>query len=265
MKRFYVFFTIVICFNISFAQDFEVAPVLMKFTAEPGQSQTRVLSVRNHANSKQKFTLKLSDYTIDKDGNKKAVPAGSTERSCTNWMTLNPTFFELNPNESAEIDVLMNVPSTGNTSTWGMIIVQAVKEKSASQADKEMATGVVIVPRIVALVQQSPKSNTNYNGTIQNLKEITKEGNVQREFEVEVENTGDKVLDAKVSLALANIMTAEEERFDSEKVTVYPGSTRKITLKLPKAIATGKYALAAILDYGHRKPIEATQIMIDQQ
>lgn len=246
-----------------FAQDFEVAPVLIGFNANPGEIQTRKVNLINHSSKPQKYTFKLSDYVLDKDGNKKSVPPGSSNRSCTDWITINPAFIELNPNQSATIDVLITVPKDGFATKWCMIHVESTKEQSGFDVDKSLATGVVLVPRIVILVKQSPKSNNNYKATITNLKEVAKAGDSKRSFEVLVTNTGDNVVDATVTLAVANLQTAQEEKFSPVKATIYPDAARIVKLELPKELTPGKYALAAILDYGHRQPLGGTQLLLE--
>lgn len=245
------------------SQDFEVAPVLVSFDANPGENQNRTLAVRNHSNEKQKFGLSLADYTIDENGAKGAVEAGSTDRSLADWLTINPSFVELNPNESAEVELMITVPRTGFNTRWGMVHVEVVKEQTATEADKQLATGVVIVPRIVVLVKQSPRSNQNFRGTVHGLREVTEPGQESRSFEAILTNTGDKVLDAKVFLALANLETAEEKQFSPTTVSVYPGQQRKVVLTLQENPGPGQYALAFLMDYGNRAPIEGAQILLN--
>lgn len=246
------------------AQDFEVSPVLMSFTADPGEAQTRQIMLINHSPKPQKYTLKLADYTTDNDGNKKPAPAGSTKRSCADWLTLNPSFVELNPNQSITIDAMMSVPRDGFTARWCMVYIEAAHEQSPFEADKSLATGVTLVPRIVILVKQSPKSNQNYQATISNLREITKPGDSFRTFKATITNTGENIIDANVNLDIANMQTAAEQKFPPVKVTVYPDASRDIELQLPtKNLNKGKYALAAILDYGHRQPLGGTQLLLE--
>ncbi len=245
------------------AQDFEVAPVVINFTANPGEIQTRQINLINHSPKPQKYTLKLSDYEIDSEGNKKAVPLGTSKRSCADWITLNPSFVELNPNQSISIEALMTVPKDGFNARWSIIYVEVSKEQSSSDVDKNLATGVILIPRIVIMVNQSPTSNNNFKATITGLKEVSKPGDKQRSFEVLVSNTGDNVVEGNVTLALANIQTAKEEKFSPVKVTVYPDASRIVTLQLPAALTKGRFALAAILDYGHRQPLEGTQLMLE--
>jgi len=257
----FIIFTFISYFAV--AQDFEVAPVLVSFDANPGETQNRTLTVRNHGNEIQKFILSLADYSIDINGTRTAAEAGSSSRSLADWITINPSIVELNPNEPAEAELIITVPRTGFNTRWGMVHVEVAREQIASEADKQLATGVVIVPRIVVLVNQSPRSNQNYQGKVFDLKDVTEPGQRSRSFEATLENTGDKVLDAKIYLALANLETAEERQFNSSSVAVYPDQQRKVVLTLPENPAPGQYALAFLMDYGHRAPIEGAQILLN--
>ena len=263
MSRFKTLFFLLFLATCTFAQDFEVSPVLMSFNADPGEIQKKEINLINHSGKPQKYSLKLADYVMDKDGNKKNIPLGTSKRSCADWITLNPSFVELNPNQAATIEALMTVPKDGFSAKWCMIQVEVAREQSAFEADKALATGVMLVPRIVILVKQSPKSNNNYRASISGLKEITKNGDKMRTFEVVVTNMGDNVIDATVNLALADIQTAKEQKFSPVRATVYPDASRTLKLELPNTLTKGNYALAAILDYGHHQPLGGTQIMLD--
>ncbi|MFT5820424.1 MAG: hypothetical protein ACI8ZM_001666 [Crocinitomix sp.] len=263
MKHLFTLFIFLLLAGFSKAQDFEVAPVVLNFNANPGEIQQTIVTIRNHANIKQAYTFNLGDFEIDSVGRKKRMPAGESERSCANWITVSPSFVELNPNEELQVTVIMTVPKNGTSSKWGMIYVQAAAEQDENPIDKQLATGIKVVPRIVILVNQSPAINCNYKGTISNLVEITAASDTARTFKVEVENIGDKIIEAKVQLALANLETAQEQKFKSTMQRLYPGEKRFFTLSLPKNInGSGEHALAAILDYGHGTNLEGAQIII---
>lgn len=244
-------------------QDFEVAPVLVSFNANPGEIQTRTVTIRNHNNTRQKFLLSLSDYDIKYDGTKNTLKAGTSPRSLMQWLTINPAFVELNPNESAEVQLIMTVPRSGFSTRWGMVHVEIAREQAVSEVDKELATGVRLVPRIVVLVKQSPRSNQNYRGKVTGLAEVTEPGNEFRSFEATLVNEGDKILEAKVYLALANLNTMEELQMEPRSVTVYPDNTLKVKLSLDQPLGPGQYALAFLMDYGHRSAIEGAQMMLE--
>lgn len=245
------------------AQDFEVAPVIVNFDANPGEIQKAEVTIRNHANIRQSYTLTLGDFIIDENGEKKRIPAGQSDKSCANWTTITPSFIQLNPNEEKSVSVLMTVPKDGYSTRWCLLYVQTAEEQTENPVDKQLQTGIKVKPRIAVLINQSPKTNTNFKGKIYDLKDITTPEDSTYMYQVTVENTGDKILEAKVQLYLANLSTATEKKFPVKMQRVYPGEKRVFILPLPKDAGTGKHALAAILDYGHGSKLEGTQIMID--
>jgi hypothetical protein len=254
--------------SVSFAQDFEVAPAKLNYDCEPGQIQTKTITIRNHANQKQQFTLVVADMKLDsiKTPN---TPKGTaseqskTAKSCKDWLTVNPSFFDLNPNDKIEVKVIMQVPA-GESSTRGALIqISPTEEQTALGADKQMKPAIKVRPRIAVKVVQSPRSNTNYKGSITNLKEITQAKDTARSFQVKVMNTGDKMLDARIYLVLSNLETAKEIKDKPQKISLFPGVSQMITLHFPKNVPSGKYSLAAILDYGNNSSLEAVQMNIE--
>ncbi|UTW63363.1 hypothetical protein KFE98_04170 [bacterium SCSIO 12741] len=243
------------------AQDFEVAPVVMSYQVEPGNIETKKVTITNHANEPQRFVFKMADYGVNEKGGKYSMEVGTSERSLSSWMTINPGYLDLNPNESATFDVIITVPQNNFQTRWGMIHVQSREKEGVDPIDKDKtAAGVIVLPRIAILVKQSPKSNNNYKSRVFDLHELDEKFNGFRVFEVTVENTGDKIVEGELSLALANIETAVEEKYQPKKITVYPGHPLKVKLVLPTQLSPGNYALAALFNYGHRQPIEATQV-----
>ena len=263
MKRiiFSVFLASIVC--SLFGQDFEVSPVAVNFTAEPGENQVRKINIINHSPRPQKYQFKINDFLLDTDGVVRPMALGINKRSCAEWLTLNPSFIELGPNQSATVDMIITVPKDGFTARWANVGVEPVKEQNAFEADKNLSQGVLIVPRISIQVRQSPRSNRSYRASINNLREITKTTDTIRVFEVMVQNSGDNILSANVHLILANVNSGDEQKFEATNFTIYPDGKRLLKLHVPRNIAKGKYALAAILDYGHRQPLEGTQLMID--
>ena len=247
--------------SFSFAQDIEVAPAKLNYDCEPGQIQTKTITIQNHSNEKPQFTLSIGEMQTDIVG--KATSKINPERSCKNWITLNPSFFDANPNEIKEGKVIVQVPPGKSQTTWAIIYVTPTEEQTSTTADKSMKTGIRLKPRIGVKVIQSPKSNKNFKGTISDLKEITKAKDTLRTFEVKVNNTGDKVLEGKIYLVLSDLTTAKEIKAKPAKVSVMPGVKRTSKLILPKNVPPGKYSLAAILDYGNNSALEAAQMNIE--
>lgn len=245
------------------SQDFEVAPAKIFFEAEPGQSQTIPVTITNHSNIKQAYIMELSDFIVNKEGQSVMMPASSTEHSLVNWLRINPPFIELNPNESRQIMLSIQAPTGDYTTKWANVFVKATTEQTAFNVDKGTQTGLQVSPQIVIQVHQSPKSNVNYRMKISNLTEITSPNDTLRTFQAVIDNLGDKITQCKVILLAADLSTAKETIITEVKFSSYPDSQRIMKLIMKNILPAGKYALAAILDYGSRNNLEGTQLLID--
>jgi hypothetical protein len=245
------------------AQDFEVAPVILEYNAEPGDNQSKVITIRNHNNKKTSYLISLADFLPSITGDNKTLPPNSTKRSCANWLNINPSFFELNPGDEIQIQVSMMVPNDQYSAAWCLLYIQPTIEQSSWSADKNLGTGITVSGRIGVIINQSPKSNTNHALKISSLNEITALGDRERVFSATVENLGDKITKSKVYLIASNIKTAEEKQFPPIEFVVFPKMSRTIQLTMPTELATGSYSLAAILDYGTKYSLEGTQIIIE--
>ncbi len=250
-------------FTKLFSQGFEVAPVILNFSAEPGTSEKKTLTISNYFNQKKSFTLSAGDFSRNDKGDKVYYDAGKLgARSCSDWLTINPSYVEINPNESKEIVVTMTVPSGQNNTRWSLIYVRAAKEQSTFNADKSMSGGVVISPTIGIQVYQSPKSNRKYSAKISNLKEITKPGDKDRTLSVKVDNVGDKNLECKLFLLISNLEKATETKTKAIQIPMLPGGSQEAKLTLPNNLEKGTYSVAAILDYGGGTDMEGIQMEI---
>lgn len=246
------------------AQDFEVAPAIMHFAAEPGESKTMALTILNHANVDQEFNIRVKDFMFNKEGNLVQMPAGSTEHSLSKWISINPPHLNLKPNESRQVLVSIQAPVGDYSTRWTNLIIRSVEEQTAAFADKKVKTGLLVNGEIVVQVYQSPKSNVNYKMKIAGITEITSQKDTVRRFKALVDNIGDKITNCKVTLLANNLSTAEETILQTINFKMLPDGQREIILKMsPKALPPGKYALAAILDYGKQSNLEGTQMIID--
>jgi len=245
------------------AQDFEVSPAIIDFNAEPGQTQTIPINIINHANKRSSFIITLGDFIVNKEGQKIQMPPASTEHSLVNWISINPPFLEMNPNESRQIMMSIQAPVGDYTTKWANIFLRTTTEQTAMLADKNLQTGMLLQGQIVIRAYQSPKSNVNYRMKITGLSEISTGTDTIRRFRANVDNLGDKISECKVTLLASNLSSGQETKLQEIEFKSFPDSQTDIKLQLAKdALPPGKYALAAILDYGSQSNLEGTQMLI---
>jgi len=258
-----LFVVLVLLSRFTFGQDFEVSPLQLFFNAEPGESQSKYIKIINHKSTTETFVLKLKDISIDSKGAQKYEDAGSMKNSLADFITMSPSFFELNPNEVQEVAVTIQQPVDEFGSRWGVIQIGTAIEQTSFSADKGISAGMSISGRIIVDVFQTPGTNKSYKATITNLTEVTTETDSVRTFSMLINNLSDIITNCDVYLVATDIRTAEEFYLPKNKFTLYPKSTQKTSLKLITPLPKGKYSLAAILDYGSKTNLEGTQIIIE--
>jgi hypothetical protein len=262
MKRNFVVLLSLFLAKVLFSQDFEVSPILLFFNAEPGESQTKFLNIKNHSSQPETFILSISDYSIDNKGKGTYVDAGSLKQSIADWTSIAPSFFELQPNGEQQIAVTMQQAADDFGSKWGVIFVRTAKEQTTYSADKTLAAGMTMSARIAVDVYQTPGSNKEYKATIGNLTEIGLQEDSTRTFSAVVNNLSDIITNCKVYMIATNVQTSEEFMFGEEKFVMFPKSSRKMELFLSVKLPKGTYSLAAILDYGSKTNLEGAQTII---
>ncbi|MBW6478897.1 MAG: DUF916 domain-containing protein [Bacteroidales bacterium] len=265
MKRTALLITAILLIISSFrleAQDFEVAPVRVNFNVTPGESQSRTVTIKNHGNRKETFSIRLNDYLVQRQGDMELLPAGSTRNSISGWINLNPSFVELQPNESANIQVNLQAPTDDFSAKWGIMSFFTTAEQTAFTADRDLQTGVSVSGRIDIYLFYNPAAGDPGRVEIGNLQEIPG-NNDERLFSVNLDNPGEKIMNTKVYLIASNLQTGEEHKFRTIEVVSYPQTARIVQLALPETLPPGRYALAAILDYPGSASLKGTQIIIN--
>ncbi len=263
-KKHFLLIFLIFSFICSYGQDFEVAPARVNFNAQPGEGQTRTVTVKNHGNKKETIMLRMYDFLVNREGEIETLPAGSTRNSISNWVNLNPTFLELQPNQSGTVQINLQSSSEDYSAKWGILSFTSTVEQTAFTADQEVQTGLSLMGRIDIYLNYNPLTMEAHRLEINRLQEAESTQPGERMFTVNIENTGEQITNAKVFLIASQLETAEEHRFNTTEIKVYPQSIRTVLLSFPEdELPKGEYSLAAIIDYTGSTSLKGTQIIID--
>lgn len=249
------------------AQDFEVAPVILEFDAEPSTSQMKIVNVKNHSSKPMSYIVSLADFLPNQHGGHEALPPNTVKNSCANWITVNPSFFEVAPGGDVSLQVSMLVPTDEYKTAWCTIYLQPSREQTSWSVDRQTATGVVVSGRIGVNVYQAPKSMGTYAVRVSNLQEVfSGDVNAPRRFSAVLENTGERIANCKMFIMLSRLDAIveghEDVRIDLEQIAVFPKMSRIVEFTLPEGMAPGIYSLALLADYGARFPLEGAQVKV---
>jgi len=261
MHKYFSFIPLVF-FTIGFiqAQDFEVSPAYMNFEIDPGDSQTRVLTIKNHSSFQTPFTISFADFVIDSRGNKEMMKRNSSKNSCSEWITPEKTFFDINPGEQIEIKITMQAPEDDFNTRWAVMYIQTAQVQSAFSVDNGVGAGIHLGGRIAVLVYRNALTGKKTDMSIKYLKEKSETDSLGRVFTAIVENSGNTIQKCKITFIASDLNSGEEIEFEPQMIESYPGFTREVKFVLPKTMPPGEYSLAVLLDPGANSVIKGTRL-----
>lgn len=249
-----------------------VTPTIVYFNTESGHPQTQTINVINNTSKPYQFRLYMRDWERDSLGRHLYYIAGTHERSCARWLTLDKSFLEVLPGEVGRVTLTMKIPDTveltergdtvvSNEMKWTMIFFETMTEKSVSQKHGKITTKIGQSATIGVHVYQTPPS-------VQNVKEV-KMLSLQRlhddkHYRIIGENKGETHLRCYFSIELMNQQTGEKTTIEPKVAPLFPLQQRYVDFELPENLAKGKYTMIAIIDAKDDEvPLEAAELEIE--
>ncbi len=247
------------------AQSAAVSPSRVYFNAEPGQAQTRRITVTNTSDTPQSFTVSFADFgSPGTEGKTELMEPGESVHSASNWLSASPSLIELNTGESRDVDIILQVPDSPEAArvVWSTVLVRLARERTVPPGLGEDALGFGIMHtfQFVIHVFQTPPSVTYRNARILGFEDAGKVESGKRQVKLHVENTGDAIIDVAAYLELTNMRTGESRRERARAFTTLPGHSRIMYFTLPEDLSPGNYSILGVVDYGDRDAVIAAEL-----
>lgn len=247
MKRSYIififlFFYFLICTSSAQGFSLNLNPPSLRLTVGTGETVSGKISLENSGNSILTIKAYVQDWVYAKDGSKDFKEAGSTPHSCADWITLNPTKFEINPNEIKEIEYTLSVPEYASGGNYAVIFFESI-------ISEPKGSGVAIAGRIGTIVYQETKGRVNKKGSILDLS-ACKECKPLKVSLVFI-NEGDTQLQADGKVVFEDSSGNPVAELEIPRIYTLPGDLVKKELEWSKIdLKKGRYILKGIIDYG---------------
>ncbi len=251
--------------SAAFTQSASVSPSRLYYNAEPGQTQVRQLTVTNNSETPQSFTVSFADFASPgTDGKTELLDEGESEHSAFSWLSASPSLLELQPGESRDVDIILQVPSNPESArvVWSTAVIRLARERTAAPNLDEgaMGFGIMHTFQFVVHIFQTPRSVTYRNARILAFEEGEAGEQGQRRIKLHLENTGDAIIDVAAYLELTNMRTGESRRERARAFTTLPGHSRIIHFDLPDDLSPGMYSILGVVDYGDRDAVIAAEL-----
>ena len=270
MKTKKIILFVLFCLSAFFinAQNVSISPSRLYYKTPVGEYKVQEVSVTNSATSNQSFIVSFGDFEpTGVLGKSKFMKQGESEHSCSQWLSADPSFFELEAGQTKKIKVLLQVPASpeANKVKWAAMQVKMAKEKGENgDMDKDaIGLGVTETFQFVIHIFQSPPSVTLKNAKIESFTEVTSDKDSTRIVMLRVNNSGEAILDCVSYLEYTNLGSGQEERQKPIAYTLLPGASREIKFAISSSLMEGKYSVLGVVDYGSKENVQAAETEIE--
>jgi hypothetical protein len=246
------------------AQNVSISPSRLYYKVPVGEYKVQEVTVTNSSTIYQSFTVSFGDFEPSGSlGKSQLMKQGESANSCSQWLSAEPSFFELAPGLSQKVKVLMQVPSSpeANKVKWAAMQVKLAKEKKGNELGDNNSIGLGITEtfQFVVHIFQSPPTVTVKNAEIESFTEVTTEKDTARMMMLRVKNSGEAILDCVSYLEYTNLSSGAEQRQKPIAYTLLPGTARELKFPISSGLPNGKYSLLGVVDYGSRENVQAAE------
>jgi len=272
MKTHSVILAVAFCvFMAGKASAFNVMPMTVELTASAGESYTGSIEVNNsNGEALEPVRVYMEDWDRKPNGDLINMMAGSLARSCSGWLSLNPTQFDVPLHGAIDVKYTFAVPANASGSYWTFILFEGVKKPTSPPGEKDgvqlfiganiryavkfvinVNNGRTVQGKITEISVAPPAAGAvpvSGAPTIKNAANLPK--NVPLVAKIVFSNTGNTYVKPVGFFEIRNLDGETVLRKDIGQFNVFPGGDKWIIEPIEKELSPGEYIAMAVLDYG---------------
>jgi hypothetical protein len=223
-----------------------MSPAFVEASVKRGTTFTQSFTISNGTTSRLRFQTSVSDYGNDEKNNRVVGRAGTLPRSASAWVQFSPSEVVVEPGTSAEVAVIVTVPSTAEGGRYAMCFFEGEPADAPSQSSTASAT---IRVRLGAPLLLSVAGASKYDVAVLGGEVSPPTATSELLADLDVINRGDAharfagmfaILDGNGRLAGRGRI--EEKRF-------FPGQHDTYRVRWAGELAPGHYTLIVTLKY----------------
>ncbi|MCU4177356.1 fimbrial biogenesis chaperone [Carboxylicivirga sp. N1Y90] len=250
------------------AQSVSVTPSRLYYKESLGGYKGQKIRVTNNGSTPQTFQVTFNNFASDGNkGKTQLITDTEYEHGCSQWLSASPAFFEIAPGVTQDVEIMMQVPNVpeANNARWAVAAVKLSKEKTGSGGGAENETGMQILQTFQFLIHifQTPPTVTYKEASIVSFTQNTMASDTLQILSMEVENSGETILDCAPYLDIVNLGTGDSQRVKTKAFTVLPGGKRAIKFHLPTDLPKAKYSILGVIDYGSDSDLAGAELNIE--
>jgi P pilus assembly chaperone PapD len=250
--------TFVLLASQKHAAAINVTPMTIEISAKPGETYTGSFEVMNSmSNGAEPVRIYMEDW--DKLPNNDYVDKlpGTIERSCSAWLLLSPTQFDVPFHDSTKVKYTFTVPVTATGSYWTYIMVEGVKKPTEPPGSKDgvqvfIGAKIRYGVRFVINVTEGRRIQGTINeiSVAPNVKNAPEKNAAALEAKLVFKNTGNVYMKPVGYFEIKNLDGEKVVRKEIAQFYVFPDREKWVEIPIEEALQPGEYIAMAVLDYG---------------
>ncbi|RPJ04945.1 MAG: hypothetical protein EHM28_13100 [Spirochaetaceae bacterium] len=217
-----------------------------------GQTYEGSLEIQNNGDKPAEVKVYQTDYFFYADGRVIYGEAGKLGRSNAHWITFSPKTAIVPPKETLAVRYTVKVPEDSSLAGtyWSMMMVEEVPETSPeSTLAKPDRVGMGIRQVFRYGVQFMTHIGQTGARSIKFISTKLQKAGVAQHLELDVENSGQRMLRAEVYAELYDPKGTFMGKFEAEPLRLYPGTSGRFKIDLSK-IPNDTYKALVVVDCG---------------
>ncbi len=253
------------------AQSASVSPSRLYFNVSPGNYKSQKLRVTNNGKKTQTFTVNFANFNSPgNQGKTKMDTAAKSKHGMADWLTASPSFFDVAPGETKDVEILLQVPNTpdANSVRWSVAAIKLARENKGTGEKGKDITGMSIIQTFSFMIHlfQTPPNVSYKEVTVEKFyrdSTSTAANDSTIILKMQARNIGDAIADCAPYLDMVNLKTGAKRKVRGRGFTMLPGGVREISIQLPKDLPKGKYNILGIVDYNSETDVAAMELNIN--
>ena len=236
-----------------------VIPPSFELFANPGESISDKLRVRNDATVDTKYSVLVEDFkAVGEEGQVDLVGDDQSNNtySAAKWVVPSPNSFTLKPGAEIEVPFTINVPKDAEPGGHYCSILIKIGGEGALEG-----SGAQVASRVGSLILLRVSGNVKEDAAVESFKsDKTYYQGSPVNFELRVKDNGNNHIRPKGTLVITNLFGQKITELPLNGLNVLPGAIRKMDTRWEfSAALANRFTATLVATYGQQnKPLSAS-------
>lgn len=230
-------------------------PARILFNAKPGETNTASVTVVNQRKKPISIEIEKKDYYITPDGKVSNSAPGTVKGGCSEFLSISPQKFDLEPGKRTAVRISINMPAGSNGTYWANIYMNDVSKRHFMKKDmgKKRYVKIFMDYSWEVRVYETVPGTEIKSCSITDMQITPASEEKPSNIAIEFENTGNTILRCKGRVEIRDedgqtireLLLGRKGKFGS-----LPYGKRVVEAEILEKLRPGDYVALTIIDYG---------------